>query len=602
MSADGSTRRRRAAKALVAACATIAAGAAAAQVDDGRPRSAIPWLRDALDGAASGDAGEPTADPAQPIDPAEAPPLDADGPTIRELDPTAGGGSDERPAYPYGRGAGDAAATDGAAAGPTDVEVVALDEVDVAPLAYGPVGIAGVVAGLPSDAWRSADPSIALILVERLRPTDLTAANRLAVRLLSAALDAPPGADDGFLAARVDALTRFGAAAQAAELAAAGGGRRALLAADAAFVSGADRGYCRAVLSDRAPSVERIYCLAAQGRRAEAQLALDASRAVGDGTPVEIALLQALIEPDLADPAAYADAADLSPLALAVRRRLGLATPQDFARRSELALAAAALTDAEPPRARLEALERLEASGAATTEALRAGFEARRSAESGGVWGRVEAYRRAVGARDDAFAAAAEAALALAAAEGREAAMARLLGPAIQARALAGGGVDRRLATPALRRALRLAGLGDAASALMADQSGEGLSAGLDDAERAVDRLASSRWSALWGPARSADLTARAARGDQSAGRLLAALDAFGVPTQGARRYDAEHDLALSIDEGRAAERAFEALIMLSPGSDTTPAALHAALARLIAVGLDEDARQIAIEAALMVR
>ncbi len=456
--------------------------------------------------------------------------------------------------------------------------------------------------GLPIVAWSRTSEARAAERAGALEPTRLRSVNVLAIRLLSAALEPPIGDPTGvsapqtdFLAARMTALLGFGAAERAARLAETAGAHRVSGAADAALVANRLEPLCRALLVPTEPASQpRIYCQILAGDNVGAIVALDASRALGDDDEMTLSLLEALAEPALADLAQPPRTVEeLTPLRIAAMRRLGVSPPADFARTAPLSLLPTAFGPETPPRETLAALERLERAGALSTEILAEAYAGSTSAESGGVWGRVEVYRRAISAPPARLPALGVAALARAREAGRAPMMARLLGAPLASHAeatLAGAG-DATGWTPELRDALRLAGHADLASALLR-RAGAGV--GVD--ERALDRVATGRVDEGWDANQTAPLVSRATRGDRKSGLILAALDAFGAPIADPTLFPDEAEIAF-FERGTEAELAFEAVVLLTRSDPIAPEALHAALTRLVAVGLDDDARMIAVEA-----
>ena len=556
-----------------------------------QPRGVIPWLQ-----------GEEQAAPA-PITP-EAQTPDPNAPQVGA--PQIGSPQPGAPQIGAPRTEGDplgAAAQDpqtGAQAGET-IQLPSFGApgkntpaaVETAAVGAVGVGAAGTLspeaAGLPKDAWRGADAQEAADQLGRLTPSDLHAANRLAVRLLSAALT-PPSDGAAVFDARVAALSRFGAAEAAAVI-----GETAGLEAAAkqpawraaALASGRDGALCQAVVDDQAEAgdLETIYCRGLMGDAASALLSIQTLRTIGGVDPALLDLLEAVADPSYAS---FVEAPDdpsaLSVVELASLRAASLPLPTGFAETAPLSMVGAALTEQAAPRERLSALERLEAAGTVETDALRAAFESAASAESGGVWGRVEVYRKTVAAAGGARVARAVEALRRADAEGREAQMARLLAPALAEAAVSGDAAARRL--------LRLGGRLAAASRLM--------DAAVAPEERGLDRIAYPEGRTAWSAPDAAPAAAKAARGDQASGRLLAALIAFGHPVPDPLLYPVPEQLSFMVAEGRVAEIAFSALARLRPGSAVAPDQLHAALRELIAIGLDEEARRIALEAVLL--
>lgn len=625
-------------RAAAASAAILSLGAPPAAAEDSRPRSVIPWLERAIEA------------PRRPTPPAP---------------PRAPG------AAPLGAAPEDPAAEDGAAR--------RIDQSAVPTVAAEAVGLvsAGAV-GLPVDGWRGVTEGAAAAIIDALGPSDLVAANRLTVRLLGAALERPgrdvasetPPRD--LLAARIAALSRFGAARDAADLAAAAGPERALDGLEAALVIGREETVCRAALDappetlaeaearaggperargdggGAALAAARAYCQAALGDAQGALVSIEATRTLGAAADeTALALIEAAAEPALASLVETPASAELTPLRLAALRRIGRALPADFAAAAPLDVAAAALDADTPPRQRLAALERLERAGALPTEALANAFAAIASAESGGVWGRVEAYRAVLDADLFSLPDAVRAAEARAAEGGRRAQMARLLGPALAARAARegiAGAARSSYSDPAAQRMLRLSGAPRALGLLRRLGQGVGARelnpnaapaarppADRDPMEAAINRIADPNPAAEWDPALAAPLAQRAARGDARAGRALAALEAFGAELppdgrlatgdaalgpSGLGALDAaagpDVDLGIDLDDpaapaGRraarlgapAAERAFRALTALDAGRAAAPEDLRHALSELIDVGLARSARRIALETIL---
>ncbi|MEO1328518.1 MAG: hypothetical protein AAFW46_02555 [Pseudomonadota bacterium] len=610
----------------------------------GAPRQIAPWLSRALSG--EGSAAETVAPVAPPEAIVPTPGLTpapnatvgaiggqtggptgrqtgvAGGPPTGPLDPNASNGSapsaEGAPGAVAGVGGSSAPSAPGGAlfpsagsprsAPPTDpasVQEAPLDRVDAAAAGIAPASS----AGLPVDAWRGTSAEEAVELVEALRPTALHAANRLAVRILIAALRPPQGAapEIDLLDARLAALGRFGAADLAAQLAEAAGPERVVRAAWVPLISGRDATLCQTLLAGSEPSLERIYCLAVDGQAGPAQLAIRATRdlSAGEADETTLSLLEAMTDPLLVEFAVIPSELDaLTPLRLAAMRRIGRAPDNDFARQAPLWMLPAALAPEFTPRLRLEAMERLERAGAVETRRLSDAYRGTPSAESGGVWGRVEAFRRAVGvgaATDGAvYAQAALTAMARAEEAGRGPMMARLLAPetARRARGARSGGVFSLPRDPALRRLLRLGGEADAAAALLAAAGPETVG----PEERALDRLAAPRTPGVWNPSDAEELLARAARSDVEGGRLMAALNAFRFATPAPTLYPEPPTLPQDISEGRIAALALGALLTLNRGEETQPEALYEALVTLIELGYEAEARQIAVEAILIGR
>lgn len=460
--------------------------------------------------------------------------------------------------------------------------------------------------GLEINAWGATPEATAVDLVRRLRPSALHAANRFAIELLVVALEPPqaqgPRPSDGDLFThRLEALMRFGAVDRAALLGEAAGDPLHPIAVDAALIAGREPVLCDALLDRGAGrgseglELARIYCLSfvddAVGAGAGAAVAISAARALGGADETTLDLLEAAADPSLAEfvepPSAIAD---FTPLRIAALRRAGVALPADFARAAPISHLAAVLYESAP-RSRLIALERLETAGAVETAILSEAYAAAQSAESGGVWGRVEAYRKAVASQLTDTIRSFRLAIDRAASVGRDGMMARLTASELASRAMSGA----PMRDAALRRAMRLGGEGQAASELLTPS--ERRAAGPE--ERAIDRIANPAWRGEWAPRDLNALLARAARGDQRAGRIMAALSAFDIETPSPTLYSEPAGLADAIADGRIAEIAFGAAARLSAGDGVSPEDLYAALSMLVALGRPELARQVAVEAIL---
>ncbi|MEL6279794.1 MAG: hypothetical protein AAFR28_13070 [Pseudomonadota bacterium] len=565
---------------LLILCAALSqAPLAAAQ----EPRSVIPWLQGE---------DQPVGEPIQPAQPGDAraniqaPPI-PDG-AAQPASPQLQGAT--QGAAPVAAGAQDDALPTFAAPGPNDparVEVAAL----------GPVGVgaAGTLTpaevGLPKDAWRGTDAATAVSLIESVAPSDLHAANRLAVRLLSAAFT-PPSDGAAVFNARIAALSRFGAVGAATSIGETAGVAVAVNEPAwraAALVSGRDAVFCQEVVDNGAPAgdLENIYCRARLGDAPTALLLIQTQRSLGGADPQVLDLLEAVADPTYTSfVEAPGDASAVTPLELAALRVTGVPLPAGFGDTAPLVLMGAVPDVQASPRETLAALERLEAAGALETAGLRTAYDGAASAESGGLWGRVEVYRRVIDGGGAAQLTNAAAALAKADEAGREAQMARLLAPTIAGSPVEGDAQTRRL--------LRLGGeLGEASRRMTGAESPE---------ERGLDRVANRDALSLWALQDAAPLTAKTVRGDQVAGRQLAALIAFGLAVPDPQLYPGRNDLSFVLADGRHAEVAFEALSRLRAGSAAPPEDLNQALRALLALGLDAEARQIAVEATLLGR
>lgn len=314
--------------ALIAGAAAVPFGPALAQ-QDGQPSGPVQLFPSDPNQAPDVDDANPSADeaPAQPARP------ESTGPSV--IGPSIIG------------------------SGENAVEVAPLD----APSSEA-VGLIGPeTGGLPVEMWAGSARSLAFAGLKALPDTIRSpTARALAVRLLSSAAPGPdaasgqPPAGD-FIAARIDGLVALGALDGARAMAetadevpptpALNRARTdAFLAAEAVPEACADA----RVLSQQSekPYWQKllIFCQAAAGRADEARFGLDLLAEMGGGDPLFVRLADALVAgrtPDLAD----ADPAAFGPLHAAMARTAG-AAPPDAVAVEGAAPAVAALLAAKP--------------------------------------------------------------------------------------------------------------------------------------------------------------------------------------------------------------------------------------------------------------
>jgi hypothetical protein len=421
------------------------------------------------------------------------------------------------------------------------------------------------VTGLPRTIWQRSDPAELLALIGAEAGATLPALDDLLVVLLLAQADPPAAAREIFLA-RVDRLLGMGALPQA----------QALLEQsdlldpdvfrrwfDVTLLTGTEADACR-LLGEHpalAPTLmARVFCLARNGDWPAAALTLATARALGDVSAEEGQLLEAFLDPELAEPeGALPPPSRPTPLTFRLREAVGGTV---VTAGLPLAFAHADLRPMIAWRAQIEAAERLARQGVLSENVLLGLYTARAPAASGGVWDRVRAVQaldRAV-AHGDAEAAAQ-------ALPGAWATMAeaRLLLPLGQ---LFGG---------------PLAGLGLGGEAgKMAFRLGL-LSA--DPVPAALARDPATLEEALW-RAIALDEVAGLETSDPAAAAVLAGLQADGAP----------ESLAPLLAEGRRGEAALRALAAFGRGLHGDHAAVAEAVAALRALGHAEAAREAALQ------
>lgn len=284
----------------------------------------------------------------------------------------------------------------------TLLETPVLDAVGLLPHA---------VTGLPRDLWGMSRPDD---LARRITAIDLDllpALQSLLQRLMLAELDPPKGAsagEDRLFLARVDRLLTQGALDQAEALLARAGSvnprvfRRAF---DTALLLGNEDEHCTTLratpeLSPTFPA--RVFCLARSGDWDAAVLTLETGRALGYISDEDDALLARFLDPEL-----FEDEPDLprpdhpSPLTFRMFEAIGLHINTTSL---PLAFAQSDLRANIGWKARAEAGERLARVGAVTENQLLGLYSERRPAASGGIWDRmsaVNAVETALASEDD---------------------------------------------------------------------------------------------------------------------------------------------------------------------------------------------------------
>ncbi len=277
------------------------------------------------------------------------------------------------------------------------------EEISVKPLdapRLDSVGLlAPAVTGLPETLWAGSDPRELARLIRAARADTLPAVQSLLYTLMLAELDPPEGeAKDGtVLLARLDKLLDLGALDQAqALIERAGPANPALFRRwfDVALLTGHEDRACVAMLA--APGIAptfsaRIFCLARGNDWNAAVLTLETAKALGYVSPEEDALLARFLELDQPEDGALPSPPRPSPLVFRMMEAIGepLSTPT-----LPRAFAQADLQFSAGWKAKIEATERLVATGALPPNRLLGIYTERKPAASGGVWDRVAAVQR----------------------------------------------------------------------------------------------------------------------------------------------------------------------------------------------------------------
>ncbi len=433
------------------------------------------------------------------------------------------------------------------------------------------------VTGLSRDLWGMSRPDD---LARRIRALDvdlLPSMQNLLMRLMLAELDPPKGAsagEDRLFLARVDRLLTLGALDHAEALLARAGSvnprvfRRAF---DTALLLGNEDQQCTTLRAtpDLSPTfTARVFCLARSGDWDAAVLTLETGRALGYISDADDALLARFLDPELFEgEPELSHPAQPSPLTFRMFEAIGQHIDTSSL---PLAFAQSDLRANIGWKARAEAGERLARVGAVTDNQLLGLYSERKPAASGGIWDRMSAVRdleRGLAKKDNAKLSGAVMALWPRLEEsGLEVPFAQIFGPQLAARALDGKAGDI---------ALRLGLLSD-------------------DYEQVAAKVITT-------PAkpRAAVLLA-IARGDTDDvapidARTRAVLDGFTATTIPARL----HSL---VEQDRMGEAILRAISLFTSGSHGDLDEVTDAIAFFRQVGLEQVARQAALEFLILER
>ncbi|WP_299961785.1 hypothetical protein [uncultured Roseobacter sp.] len=275
--------------------------------------------------------------------------------------------------------------------------------VDVKPLSAEATRSIGLVparvTGLPAELWlhgNAAELSAALGDLPELR---LPAAQALLFTLLLTEALPPPRDAGALTRARVAALRRFGALDPALALMEQAGVRRDPadfeVFMDLALLTGQERIACD--ILDNAPHLspglpERIFCAARLGDWSLAAVLFESGRNIGVMDPVEIAVLDRFLHPELFEGARpLRPPRAMTPLIFRLLEAIGEPQPT---RSLPRAFAVADLRDLAGWKSQIEAAERLAQTGALPANRLLGLFSERQPAASGGVWDRVRAIQQ----------------------------------------------------------------------------------------------------------------------------------------------------------------------------------------------------------------
>ncbi len=292
---------------------------------------------------------------------------------------------------------------------------VHFEEIAVTPLTDAEQDSAGLFTaeriGLPRDFWGPTPIPDIVEAIDKLPADTLPSAARLGLRLLMAEfappVDLSPATRGALLTARVDKLIALGALEQASQLIEAAQDTSAALRArafDIALLLGEEDRACHEMsgqVSAGEGQAAQIFCMARRGDWQSAYSSLRVAKSLGMITSSDAALLTRFLEEEeleLTPPPPQT----ITPLGWRIMEALG-----DPVTTSGLpvAFAYADLRGTSGWRAQLDAAERLTRVEAMQPNRLFGLYTQRRAAASGGLWERVRAVQtleRAIAARDPA--------------------------------------------------------------------------------------------------------------------------------------------------------------------------------------------------------
>lgn len=447
----------------------------------------------------------------------------------------------------------------------TTLEAIRKDSVGLLP---------GAVSGLPMDFWGTSSSDTISDLIARQSADSLPGVLSLLYTILLAELDAPQsdGPGSNLLLARTDKLLDLGALQQAQALLERAGPSEAEIFRrwfDVSLLTGHEDYACTAMRAAPgfAPTMKaRVFCLARNGDWNAAALTLATGETLGYISTAEADLMARFLDPGMFENEADLPPPDrLTPLEFIMREAIAQPRPPGAL---PLAFVNADLAPSAAWRSKLGAAERLVRSQALDVNILFDLYTERQAAASGGIWGRVDAIQ----AFDVAMLA------------GDKTAIATSLPPAYQAMQ------EVALEVPfAARYGDRLAMFDLIGPANATEFRVAMLSDGFEDA--------ASRFS----PDDPRDIFVRglavgAIAGLDAPGNLGAAIaEAFLQPMP-------DGPLRDLLENGKLGEAILRAMLLLKNEAFADPGDITAALSVLRAVGLEYEARRIAIQLLLLER
>lgn len=278
---------------------------------------------------------------------------------------------------------------------PSEITVSTLDAISKDTVGLLPTA----VSGLPRDFWGASSTDTIADLIAQQRTDSLPELLTLLYTILLAEVDAPTG-DAGkpvLLLARIDKLLDLGALDQAQALIERAGPTEAEIFRrwfDVSLLTGHEDFACAAMRASPgfAPTMQaRVFCLARNGDWNAAALTLATGTLLGLITEAEADLIARFLDPSLFENEPDIPApTPLTPLMFTMREAIAQPRPTGTL---PLAFANTDLKRSAAWRNQLEAAERLARTQALDPQRLINLYTQKRPAASGGIWNRVEAVQ-----------------------------------------------------------------------------------------------------------------------------------------------------------------------------------------------------------------
>lgn len=262
----------------------------------------------------------------------------------------------------------------------------------------GPGGVgllSPAVTGLPADLWVGSRAETLADLVAAVDPA-VPVLRALLVTLMLAEAEPPQPGGVTLLAARLDRLEAQGAVEEALALVERSGHAAPELFtrwAELSLLMGRPQGPCREIAARPTLTDDlglRIYCLARAGQWDRAALSHGAAAAMGALAPRDAALIALFLDPEAEPQRALTPPVRPTPLEVRLFEAIGEPLPTDPL---PLPFAVQDLSGDNGWRAQLLAAERLARAGSLPANRLLGLYTQREAAASGGVWDRVAALQ-----------------------------------------------------------------------------------------------------------------------------------------------------------------------------------------------------------------